>query len=55
MGTANRKRPVQISNVSITIVKPHGGLIGFASLVLAGVFYVGGIAIHEKLTEFFKP
>ncbi|MGQ0527578.1 MAG: septation protein SpoVG family protein [Alphaproteobacteria bacterium] len=40
---------MQISNISITIVKPQGGLVGFASLVLEGAFYVGGIAIHERL------
>lgn len=40
---------MKISAVNITFVKPQGGLIGFASLVLTEAFYVSGIAIHERL------
>jgi len=39
---------MQISDVTITLVNPYNGLIAFASIVLAGGFYVGGIAVHEK-------
>lgn len=40
---------MKISDVKISIVTPKDGLIAFASVVLDGGFYVGGIAIHEKL------
>ncbi len=40
---------MNISNIQITLVKQQGGLIGFASFVLYGAFYVSGVAIHEKL------
>lgn len=40
---------MKISDVNITFVKPRGGLIGFASLVLMDAFHVSGIAIHERL------
>lgn len=39
---------MNISDMNITLVRPQGGLIGFASFVLHGAFYVSGIAIHEK-------
>lgn len=42
------RNPMNISDVNITLVKQQGGLIGFASFVLYGAFYVSGIAIHEK-------
>lgn len=38
-----------ISEVNISFIKPQNGLIGFASLVLEGNFYVGSIGIHQKL------
>lgn len=40
---------MKISDVTISIVTPRDGLIAFASIVLEGGFYVGGIAVHEKL------
>lgn len=40
---------MKISDVTIMFVKPQGGLIGFASLVLMDAFYVSGIAVHERL------
>ncbi len=40
---------MKISDVNVSLVAPKDGLIGFASLVLEGGFYVGGIAVHEKL------
>lgn len=41
--------PMKINDINITLVKPQGGLIGFASLVLTEAFYVSGIAIHERI------
>ena len=40
---------MKISDVTISPVSPRDGLIAFASIVLEGGFYVGGIAVHEKL------
>lgn len=40
---------MKISDVTVTPVSPKGGLIAFASVVLGGGFYVGGIAVHERL------
>lgn len=40
---------MKISDVKISLVVQKDGLIAFASVVLGGGFYVGGIAIHEKL------
>jgi len=40
---------MKISDVNITFIKPQGGLIGFASLILTETFYVSGISIHECL------
>ncbi len=40
---------MKISDVTISIVTPRDGLIAFASIVLECGFYVGGIAVHEKL------
>ena len=39
---------MKISDINITLVTPQNGLVGFASFVLCGSFYVSGIAIHEK-------
>ncbi len=40
---------MKISDVTVSPVSPRDGLIAFASIVLEGGFYVGGIAVHEKL------
>jgi hypothetical protein len=40
---------MQISEVEIVLIKPRNGLIGFASLVVGGSLYLGGIGIHAKL------
>ena len=40
---------MKISDVNIKRVNRNGGLIGFASLVIMDVFYVSGVAIHEKM------
>jgi len=41
--------PLTISEVNITFIKPQNGLIGFASLILEGNFYIGSIGIHQRL------
>ena len=38
-----------VTEVEISFVKPQGGLIAFASIVLDDRLYLGGIAIHSKL------
>lgn len=38
-----------ISEVNITPVKPHEGLIGFASIVIDNNIYLTSIAIYTKL------
>lgn len=38
-----------VTEVEIDFVKPHGGLIAFACIVLDDQLYLGGIAIHRKL------
>ncbi len=38
-----------ISEVNISFIKPQGGLIGFASLILEENFYIGSIGIHQRL------
>lgn len=40
---------MQISEVNITLIKSHTGLIGFASLVIDNDLFVSGIGIHQKL------
>ena len=42
---------MKMSEVEIAFVKPQGGLIAFASLVLDGNIYLSNIAIHKKLNE----
>lgn len=38
-----------ISEVQIDFIKPNNGLIGFASFVVDGSFYISSIAILTKL------
>lgn len=40
---------ITISEVNISLIKPQNGLIGFASLILEGNFYIGSIGIHQRL------
>jgi DNA-binding cell septation regulator SpoVG len=40
---------MKISEVNIALIKPHNGLIGFASLVVNDALYLGSIGIHQKL------
>lgn len=40
---------MKISEVQIELIKPHNGLIGFASLIIDDNFYLSSIAIHKKL------
>jgi DNA-binding cell septation regulator SpoVG len=42
-------RQMIISEVQIEFIKPQNGLIGFASFVVDGSFYISSIAIHTKL------
>ncbi len=43
------REKMKISNVNISLIKPQAGIVGFASFVIEEVFYVSGVAIHEKL------
>jgi len=38
-----------VSEVQVNMTKPHGGLIGYASVVIDGSLYLGNIGIHQKL------
>jgi len=40
--------PLVVSEVRIVPVKPAGGLVAFASCVINGQLYMGGIAIHTR-------
>lgn len=40
---------MKISEVNVALIKPHNGLIGFASLVVNDALYLGSIGIHQKL------
>ncbi len=40
---------VQISEIQIVPVKPHEGLIAFASFVLDQKYYVGSVAVYTRL------
>lgn len=42
---------MKITEVNIQIVKPHNGLVGFASLVVDSSIYLSSIAIHQKLNS----
>jgi stage V sporulation protein G len=39
----------QISEVEILPIKPVGGLVAFASLVVDKSLYLGSIAVHKRL------
>ncbi len=41
--------PLVVSEVEIIPVKPHGGLVAFASCVINDQLYLGNIAIHTRL------
>jgi len=41
----------KITEVHIEFVRPKDGLIGFASLIIDGSFYLSCIAIHKKLNS----
>lgn len=40
---------MKISEVEVVFVKPHNGLIAFASCVVDDSLYLSNIAIHKKL------
>jgi DNA-binding cell septation regulator SpoVG len=40
---------MQVSEVNIHLIKPQGGLIAFASLVIDDSLFLSGIGIHRKL------
>lgn len=43
------QRNIEISEINIVPVKPKDGLVGFASFVVDGNFYVGNVAIFSRL------
>ncbi len=45
---------MKISEIQINLIKPKDGLIGFATLVINGDFYLSGIAIHQKLSGGYR-
>ncbi len=51
---SKERNVMKISEVNIVPVKPHNGLVAFASLVINDDIFVGSIAIHEKLSGGFR-
>lgn len=45
---------INISEVQITLIKPHDGLIAFASLVINNQFYLGSIGVHRKISGGYR-
>ena len=46
---------MKISEIQLTMIKPQGSLVGFASAVINDQIYVGCIAIHnDLLNESFR-
>lgn len=41
----------RVSEVEFIPIKPRGGLIGFASCIVDGKFYIGGIGVHTALND----
>lgn len=39
---------INVSDIRIKTVKPQNGLVGFASCVINGIFFVGNIAIFDE-------
>ena len=40
---------VMITEIQVMPVRPQNGLIGFASFVLDGKYYVGSVAVYTRL------
>ena len=40
-----------ISEIQIVPIKPHEGLIAFASFVLNSQFYIGNVAVYTRLNS----
>ena len=40
-----------ISEIQITLIRPQGSLVAFASCVVNKALYIGDIAIHSSLTN----
>ena len=40
---------MKITEINIVPVKPNGGLIGFASIVLDNCLYLGSIGVYSRL------
>ena len=45
---------MKISEIHIDLVKPSGGLVGFASVVFDDKFYLGSIGIMKMLSGDFR-
>ena len=48
MRERNNSPSNRIGEVEVTPIKPTGGLVGFASLVFEGCFYLGGIGVYTR-------
>ena len=48
------KKEILISEVSIILVRPHDGLIGFASCIFEDRLYLSDIAIHSTPNGDFR-
>jgi DNA-binding cell septation regulator SpoVG len=45
---------MKIKKVEIIPIRPHEGLIAFASVILEEGFYLGSIGVHRKLDGGFR-
>ena len=45
----NSRIVTEVSEVEFIPIKPRKGLIGFASCVVDGKFYIGGLGVHTAL------
>ena len=44
-------KEIAVSEIQIIPVKPHEGLIAFASFVLNNQFYIGNVAVYTRLNS----
>ncbi|MFA4930282.1 MAG: septation protein SpoVG family protein [Patescibacteria group bacterium] len=46
-----KKATTKVTEIQIIPIKPHNGLLAFASFVLDNKIYLSSVGIHSKLTQ----
>lgn len=41
----------KVNNVEFIPIKPHSGLVGFASCEIDGLYYIGGLGVYTNLNK----